>query len=200
MIATVNPLASAAGLEVLRQGGNGVDAAIAAGAVLTVVEPWSGQLGGDGFLLIRTGSGESWAINGSGAAPAAATLARYREVGGIPQTGWLAATVPGLVDAWAVAAKRFGTRPLASLLEPAIHYAESGFALSERQAALNAEMAQVSSRFPETAAIFLPAGRPPVTQPRSHIPLPQGSARWTPWPSPKRSPLAPTSYRRAHCP
>jgi len=161
MIATVNPLASAAGLEVLRQGGNAVDAAIAAGAVLTVVEPWSGQLGGDGFLLIRTGSGESWAINGSGAAPAAATLARYREVGGIPQAGWLAATVPGLVDAWAVAAKRFGTRPLASLLEPAIHYAESGFALSERQAALNAEMAQVSSRFPETAAIFLPAGRPP---------------------------------------
>jgi gamma-glutamyltranspeptidase/glutathione hydrolase len=160
MIATVNPLASAAGLEVLRQGGNAIDAAIAAGAVLTVVEPWSGQLGGDGFLLIHTGSSESWAINGSGAAPAAATLKRYRDHGGIPQTGWRAATVPGLVDAWEVAAKRFGTRPLSSLLEPAIHYAESGFAVTARQAALNAEMAPVASGFPESAAIFLPAGLP----------------------------------------
>ncbi len=161
MIATVNPLASAAGLDVLRQGGNAVDAAIAAGAVLTVVEPWSGQLGGDGFLLVReSGPGVTWAINGSGAAPWSATLERYREQGGIPETGWMATTVPGLVDAWGVAVKRFGTRPLSSLLEAAIQYAEDGFAPTARQAAVNAEMAQVVSRFKETAAIFLPAGRP----------------------------------------
>lgn len=160
MIATVNPLASAAGLDVLRQGGNAVDAAIAAGAVLSVVEPWSGQLGGDAFLLVRLASGATWAINGSGAAPWSATLERYREQGGIPETGWLAATVPGLVDAWGVALKRFGTRPLPSLLEAAIQYAEEGFAPTARQAALNAEMAPVAGRFAETASIFLSGGRP----------------------------------------
>ena len=161
MIATVNPLASTAGLDVLRQGGNAVDAAIAAGAVLAVVEPWSGQLGGDGFLLVReSGSGVTWAINGSGAAPWSATLERYRGHGGIPQTGWLAATVPGLVHAWGVALERFGTRPLSSLLEAAIQYAEDGFAPTARQAALNAEMAPVAGGFKETAATFLPAGRP----------------------------------------
>ncbi len=80
------------------------------------------------------GSGETWAINGSGAAPWSATLAGYRERGRIPETGWLAATVPGLVDAWRVALERFGTRPLSSLLA-AIHYAEDGFAPTARQAA-----------------------------------------------------------------
>jgi len=70
MIASVNPLASAAGLRVLRDGGNAMDAAIAAGAVLTVVEPWSGQLGGDAFMLVASADSRTvTAINGSGAAP-----------------------------------------------------------------------------------------------------------------------------------
>ena len=70
MIASVNPLASAAGLRVLRAGGNALDAAVAAGAVLTVVEPWSGQLGGDAFLLIASAERKTvTAINGSGAVP-----------------------------------------------------------------------------------------------------------------------------------
>jgi gamma-glutamyltranspeptidase/glutathione hydrolase len=161
MVASVNPLASAVGLQVLQQGGNAVDAAVAAGAVLTVVEPWSGQLGGDAFLLIRSGStGQLSALNGSGGAPFAAGLEQYRALGGIPEYGWLAATVPGVVDAWEVALERFGSRPLGELLEPAIGYAELGFPLTDRQARVNAAMASAASEFNETAAIFFPAGVP----------------------------------------
>src|SRR6266849_9132625 len=162
MIACVNPLASAAGLRVLRDGGNATDAAIAAGAVLTVVEPWSGQLGGDAFLLVAsTKRGTLTAINGSGAAPHQATLDRYQALGRIPQSGWLAASVPGIVDAWQVAVDRFGTRPLGTLLGDAIEYAEAGFPLTARQARQNAEMAAISAEFPDTRAVFFPDGRPP---------------------------------------
>ncbi len=162
MIGSVNPLASAAGLQVLREGGNAVDAAVAAGAVLTVVEPWSGQLGGDAFMLIHSGAtGKVTAINGSGAAPRAATLERYRQAGGIPESGWLASSVPGLVDAWQVAVDRFGTRPLGPLLEAAIDYAQEGFPLTERQSRSMGHKAAVAARYPESAAIFLPGGAPP---------------------------------------
>src|SRR5207253_2499643 len=116
MIASVNPLASAAGLRVLRAGGNALDAAVAAGAVLTVVEPWSEQLGGDAFLLIASAERKTvTAINGSGAAPLAATVDRYLAEGRIPESGWLAATVPGLVDAWRTALERHGTMSLGTL-------------------------------------------------------------------------------------
>src|SRR3977135_1336128 len=99
MIASVNPLASAAGLRVLREGGNAMDAAIAAGAVLTVVEPWSGQLGGAAFLLVASADrGTVTAINGSGASPHQCTIDRYLPLGRIPGYGWLAAPAPGVVD------------------------------------------------------------------------------------------------------
>ena len=161
MIASVNPLASAAGLRVLRAGGNAVDAAVAAGAVLTVVEPWSGQLGGDAFLLVASAERQTvTAINGSGAAPLAASLDRYLTEGRIPESGWLAATVPGLVDAWQVALEGHGTMPLGALLEDAIHYAERGFPLTARQARSNREMAAIAA-FEETRAIFFPDGQPP---------------------------------------
>lgn len=162
MIASVNMLASSAGLAVLRRGGNAMDAAVAAGAVLTVTEPWSGQLGGDGFLLVRSGeTGQVTAINGSGAAPAGARLEAFAARGGIPETGWWASTVPGLVDAWRVALERFGSRPLAELLEPAVTYAEDGFPLTARQCHSIQEMAAVVAESPETAAIFLPGGSAP---------------------------------------
>src|ERR1700686_5147164 len=148
MIASVNPLASAAGLRVLRDGGNAMDAAVAAGAVLTVVEPWSGQLGGDAFLLVAPAErGTVTAINGSGAAPQHATIDRYLALGRIPESGWLAASVPGIVDAWQVAPARFGPRALGPL--PA------------RQARQNAEMAAVAAEFPDTRAVFFPDGRAP---------------------------------------
>ncbi|HEX3629139.1 MAG TPA: gamma-glutamyltransferase [Candidatus Dormibacteraeota bacterium] len=163
MIASLNPLASAAGLRVLQKGGNAVDAAIAAGAVLTVVEPWTGQLGGDAFMLIANGADQSIsAVNGSGAAPAAAEPGRYRRLGSIPETGWLAATVPGIVDAWHVALERYGTMPLAMLLEDAVEYAEHGFPVTARQARQNQEMVAVAMAFPETQEIFSPQGRAPA--------------------------------------
>jgi gamma-glutamyltranspeptidase / glutathione hydrolase len=163
MIASVNPLASAAGLRVLREGGNAMDAAIAAGAVLTVVEPWSGQLGGDAFLLVASATGGTvTAINGSGAAPHRATLDRYLAHGRIPESGWLAASVPGIVHAWQVALARYGTRPLGALLQDAITYAEAGFPLTARQARSNAGMAAIAAGYPETQAVFFPGGRPPA--------------------------------------
>ena len=158
MIATVNPLASAAGLRILRHGGNAVDAAIAAGAVLTVVEPLSGQLGGDAFMLIAEGGPNAvTAINGSGAAPLASRLDRF--AGGIPESGWLAATVPGIVDAWRVALDRHGTLPPAALLEDAIAYAEHGFPVTGRLARNLREFMKIAN--PATLAVFAPDGRPP---------------------------------------
>src|SRR5256714_9142676 len=163
MIASVNPLASAAGLRVLRDGGNAMDAAIAAGAVLTVVEPWSGQLGGDAFMLVASaGSRTFTAINGSGAAPQQCTIDHYLPLGRIPEYGWLAASVPGIVDAWHVAVERFGTRPLGTLLADAITYADAGFPLTARQARQNAAMALIAAEFPDTRAVFFPDGRPPA--------------------------------------
>jgi len=163
MIASLNPLASAAGLRILRAGGNAVDAAIAAGAVLTVVEPWTGQLGGDVFMLLarRDDTGQITAINGSGAAPRAATLDRYRALGGIPESGWWSSTVPGLIDGWRVASERFGTMSLGRLLEDAVSYAEDGFPISARLARQNAEMAAVGLAHAATRAIFSPNGEPP---------------------------------------
>jgi gamma-glutamyltranspeptidase / glutathione hydrolase len=170
MIASVNPLASAAGLRVLQQGGNAVDAAIAAGAVLTVVEPWSGQLGGDAFMLIaRRGKGVT-AINGSGAAPAAAAVEDYRRLGEIPESGWLAATVPGIVDAWRVALERHGSRSLADLLANAIELAEEGFPLTARMARQNVAMTDVCLAHPDTRRVFYPNGQPPAAGERLRQP------------------------------
>src|SRR2546429_9917918 len=127
MNASVNPLASAAGLRVLRDGGNAMDAAIAAGAVLTVVEPWSGQLGGDAFMLVASADSRTvTAINGSGAAPQDCTIDRYLPLGRIPEYGWLAAGVPGIVDAWQGAAARFGQRPLGHPLAHAVTHTAAG--------------------------------------------------------------------------
>ena len=161
MIASVNPLASAAGLRILRNGGNAVDAAIAAGAVLTVVEPLSGQLGGDAFMLIAGARpGSLTAINGSGAAPLASRLERF--AGGIPESGWLAATVPGIVDAWRVALDRHGSLPPAALFEDAIGYAEHGFPVTARLARNLREFLSIARAHPATMAVFAPDGRPPA--------------------------------------
>jgi gamma-glutamyltranspeptidase / glutathione hydrolase len=138
MVATSQPLASFAGAEMLRGGGNAVDAAIAAAGVLAVVEPYNTGLGGDCFMLVWSAADRHlYALDGSGAAPAGATIDTYaaRGLTTMPMFGILAVTVPGAVDAWATALDRFGTRPLAQALAPAIVYAEEGFAVSEVVAA-----------------------------------------------------------------
>jgi gamma-glutamyltranspeptidase/glutathione hydrolase len=128
MVATSEPIAAQAGLEVLWRGGNAVDAAIATSAALTVVEPTASALGSDAFALVWDGS-ELHGLDGSGRAPAAHTPELYRDAGfdRVPTRGWLAVTVPGLVAAWRDLHARFGKLPFESLFETAVRLADEGF-------------------------------------------------------------------------
>ena len=145
MVATSQPLAAEAGLDVLRRGGNAIDAAVAASAVLSVVEPMNVGPGGDLFAVIYVARERKvYALNASGKAPAAQTLARMKALGyqwdpknwgpgsGMPGRGILSVTVPGSVWGWDEALRRFGTMTLKETLQPAIDYAEQGFPISER--------------------------------------------------------------------
>ncbi len=153
-VATSQVPASLVAIEVLRGGGNAVDAAIAASAILNVVEPHNSHLGGDAFALIYLAKeNRVVAINGSGAAPAAATLDKFGR--GVPSDGLLTATIPGEVDLWDTALTRFGTRPLSELLQPAIALAREGFPLSPRSAASLADHRDVLARYPSSAKFFL---------------------------------------------
>jgi len=166
IVATGHPLASAAGLRVLLEGGNAVDAVIAAAAVLGVVQPMMSGLGGDTFLVLwRADEQRAYALNGSGVAPYAATREWFTSRGlqTMPLRGMLAVSVPGAVDAMVEARERWGSGrfSLLRLLEPAIDYAEHGFPVARRVAGWIAESAPVLSRFPTSARIYLPDGRPP---------------------------------------
>lgn len=131
MVATSQPLAAQAGLDVLKQGGNAIDAAIAAAAALTVVEPNANGIGGDAFALVWTG-GSLHGLNASGPAPRSISIQAVKEAGHekMPTFGALPVTVPGVPAAWAELSRRFGRLPLAETLKPAITYAEEGFPLS----------------------------------------------------------------------
>jgi gamma-glutamyltranspeptidase/glutathione hydrolase len=125
-VASSQPLAVSAALNILQQGGSFIDAGIAASAMLTVVEPGSSHLGGDAFLIVHNGrTRENLAYNGSGESPHSATPEAYKE--GIPVHGYRTTTVPGLVSTWFEAHKSYGKLPIAQLLEAAIDYAENGF-------------------------------------------------------------------------
>jgi gamma-glutamyltranspeptidase/glutathione hydrolase len=163
MVATSQPLAAFAGAEMLRRGGNAVDAAIAATAVLAVVEPYNTGLGGDCFLLLwNAAERRLYALNGSGRAPRAATIDAYASRGlrTMPMQGILAVTVPGALDAWETALARFGTRSLADVLAPAIAYAEEGFAVSE-VIATEWAFAAALLQDDEGRRVYAPQGTPP---------------------------------------
>lgn len=127
MVATSQPLAAQAGLDILRNGGNAVDATIATAALLTVVEPACTSIGGDAFALVWDGK-ELHGLNGSGRSPSNLTAERVRErhQEAIPEHGWLAVTIPGVPKAWRDLHQRFGKLPFQKVLEPAISYAERG--------------------------------------------------------------------------
>ncbi|HKP52337.1 MAG TPA: gamma-glutamyltransferase [Chloroflexia bacterium] len=128
VVATSEPLAVQAGLEMLKRGGNAVDAALATAIALTVVEPTSNGIGSDAFALVWDGQ-KVHGLNASGRAPATLSIEKLRKLGHkeMPQKGWLPVTVPGAPAAWRDLHARFGKLPFANLFEPAIRYAESGF-------------------------------------------------------------------------
>jgi len=163
IVSTPHYLASSAGLNALRRGGSAVDAAITANAVLCVVYPHMAGLGGDGFWLIaEPGTGSVHGLNASGPAARAATLDYYRPHSvdnEIPSRGPLSVlTVPGAVDGWRMAHNRFGRLPWKDLFEDAITYASDGIAVSRSLLDWLVQDVPILTRFPATAAIFLPGG------------------------------------------
>jgi gamma-glutamyltranspeptidase/glutathione hydrolase len=164
MIATSQPLASAAGLKVLHDGGNAIDAAVTAAAVLGVVEPSMTGIGGDLFAIIYDAKTKTLhALNGSGRSAYAATpeAFRARKLTRIPESGVLSVTVPGVVDGWSNLLSTYGTTTLALALAPAIGYAKSGYPVSEIVSGQwkGSEPRLVAD--PTAAATFLPGGRAP---------------------------------------
>ncbi|QDI92976.1 gamma-glutamyltransferase family protein [Salicibibacter halophilus] len=131
MVATSQPLASQAGLDILKKGGNAIDAAIATAACLTVVEPTGNGIGGDAFALVWT-KGKLHGLNASGPAPQSISIDALHEDGyeEIPETGWIPVTVPGAPSSWAALSEQFGKLPFTEVLQPAIDYAEHGFPVS----------------------------------------------------------------------
>ena len=163
-VSSDHPLASAAGADVLRRGGNAVDAAITMAGVLAVVRPHMNGVGGDVFMLMHESrTRTTHALNGSGRAGAKATPALFasRNLRSVPSTGILSVSVPGAVAAWADALEKFGTISLAQALAPAIKYAEQGFPMSERLAADFAEERRKIAADPELARTFMPGGSIP---------------------------------------
>lgn len=162
-VATSHPLATLAGIEILRAGGNAVDAAIAAVAVQGVVEPAMTGIGGDCFALYAPkGTAVPFTLNGSGRAPAAAHDAWYVENRvTIGPTSPHAVTVPGAVAAWARLLADHGTRSLAELLQPAIRYAEEGYPVQPRVAYDWARNRDKLRADPGSAAAYLVDGEAP---------------------------------------
>ena len=159
-VSSDHPLASAVGLDVLRRGGNATDAIIAMAGVLAVVRPHMNGVGGDEFgIFYEAASGQVVALNGSGRAGALGTPEFFASKGrtSVPSSGALTVTVPGAVAAWSDALARFGTRPLAELLQPAIEYARDGFPVSVR---LESDIqSQSGSTNAAARALYLPGGK-----------------------------------------
>ena len=162
---TSQPLATQAAIDILKQGGNAVDAAIATNAVNTVVEPMSCGIGGDLFAILWSAKDKKlFGINGSGRSPKSLTLKELKEMGleKIPVRGALPISVPGCVDAWFELHERFGRLPMSKILAPAIFYADKGFPVSEVIACQWQESAGYLSEQPGFKEVFMPGGKAPV--------------------------------------
>ena len=134
MVATSHPLATQIGLDVLKNGGNAIDAAIAANAALGLMEPTGCGIGGDLFAIVWDGKTKKlYGLNASGRSPQSLTLDYFEKQGmkKIPSHGPLPVSVPGAVDGWFELHKKFGSKPMTEILAPAIEYAENGFPLTE---------------------------------------------------------------------
>ncbi len=164
MAATSHPLATLAAVRMMQGGGNAIDAAIAANAVLGVVEPMSCGVGGDLFAIVWDAKAKKLVgLNASGRAPSLATIESFRSRGltEIPNFGPLSWSVPGCVDGWDQLRGRFGSKPWPDLLAPVIACAEDGFPVSEIVASAWAGAAPRLAKIPTSAACFLPGGKAP---------------------------------------
>jgi gamma-glutamyltranspeptidase / glutathione hydrolase len=164
MVATSQPLASQVGLDILKQGGNAVDAAIAMAAVLNVTEPNMTGVGGDAFAMIYSAKTRKLeALNASGRAPRALNLEYFtsRKMTQMPATGMEPITVPGAFDGWVTLLEKHGTMKLADLLAPAIGYAENGFPVMEKTAADWEPEVVKLKQTTAAAATYLVNGRAP---------------------------------------
>jgi gamma-glutamyltranspeptidase/glutathione hydrolase len=165
MIATSQALASAAGLRVLQDGGNAIDAAVTAAGVLAVVEPSMNGIGGDLFALVYDATTKQvYGLDSAGRSAYRATPEEFARRGltDVPGSGPLAVDVPGVVEGWHQLLTRFGTVSMARALQPAIGYARDGFPVQQIMAAEWAANAPRLSADPAAARTFLPGGRPPA--------------------------------------
>ncbi len=169
VVATSQPLAAQAGLSMLANAGNAVDAAVAAAIALTVVEPTSNGIGGDAFALVWHGR-TLHALNGSGRSPRSWTPERFAHLERMPLRGWESVTVPGCVDAWATLSDRFGALPFGELFGPAISYARDGFLVSPITADRWRAAQDAFGGEEAFAATFLPGGRAPRAGERFRCP------------------------------
>lgn len=163
MVATSHPLAAQIGLDVLKKGGNAVDAAVAVNAALGLMEPMSCGIGGDLFALVWDAkTSKLYGLDASGRSPGRATRDYFAAKGlkEIPLQGPLSWSVPGCVDGWEELRKRFGTRPLGELLEPTIQYADHGFPVTEVIAGYWANGEALLRAHPDATKTFLPKGNP----------------------------------------
>ena len=165
MAATSQPLATQVALDILKKGGNAIDAAIAANAVLGVVEPTGCGIGGDLFAIIWSADKQKlYGLNASGRSPRSLKLEYFKNKGieFIPSTGPLPVSVPGCVDGWFEMHEMFGRLPIRDILQPAINYARDGFPVSEVIAYYLGRNTQALKDFPNIKETYMPDGKSPA--------------------------------------
>ncbi|MEC5293132.1 gamma-glutamyltransferase family protein [Aurantimonas sp. C2-6-R+9] len=160
VVATSQPLAAQAGIQMLLKGGNAVDAALAAAIALTVVEPTGNGLGSDAFAIVWDGA-RLHGLNASGRSPASWTPERFAAVKQMPARGWESVTVPGAVSAWVELSEKFGRLPFETLFEPGLDYARNGFHVSPAIAGLWNMRSESVWDQPGFRECFMPDGRAP---------------------------------------
>ncbi|HEX9653117.1 MAG TPA: gamma-glutamyltransferase, partial [bacterium] len=164
MAATSQPLATQIALDILKAGGNAIDAAIAANAALGLMEPTGNGIGGDLFAIVWDAKTQKlYGLNASGRSPYSLTLEHFKKEGlkRVPAYGPLPVTVPGCVDGWFELHKKFGKLPMKSVLAPAINYAREGFPVSELIAYYWQRSVPILEKWPGFKETYMPSGRAP---------------------------------------
>ena len=162
MACTSHPLATQAAIDILKKGGSAVDAAIAANAVLGVVEPEMNGIGGDLFAIVYDAKTKKlYGLNASGRSPYNLTAAEFkkRNLTAIPIDGPLSVSVPGCVDGWFELNKKFGKLPMPQLLSPAIQYARNGFPVADEAAYYWAGLQKLYGQYPNISNVYMPYGK-----------------------------------------